>query len=205
MNSPYTVLAIGAHPDDIELGCGGSLAKLASRGARVHALSLTHGAEGAVAGVNRCAESDAALTALGACEVTHCDFADTQLSASFAQMVRVLEQALARLAPHRVYTMYREDRHQDHRTVFDASIIACRTVPQVLCYETPSAWQTFAPQLYEDISGFLDRRIDALRMHESQRGRRYMQEDQVRCLAHFRGHQVSAGPSEAFIAHRMVL
>lgn len=47
----------------------------------------------------------------------------------------------------RVYTMNNVDRHQDHMAVYQASIVACRSIPQILGYETPSTWHSFMPQV----------------------------------------------------------
>jgi len=199
------ILAIGAPPDDIELGCGGSLAKLARDGARIHALVLSRGGRGCHAGIDRSDESHRALRRLGVTEVIQQDFPDTRFPACRNDIVAVIEQACAQIAPHRVYTMCGEDHHQDHRTVHEASIIACRSIPQILCYESPSTLPQFAPQVFEDISAQLDLKIHALREHASQGDRHYMQEDHLRCHAQFRGQQIGIGPSEGFVPYRLVL
>lgn len=202
---PLDILAIGAHPDDIELGCGGSLAKLAHGGARIHALTLSTGDKGSRTDVDRTRESRNALHRLGVAQVLQLDFPDTCFSASRNDIVERIEQACARLCPNRVYTMCQDDRHQDHRAVYEASIVACRKVPQILCYETPSTLPQFAPQVYEDISAQLELKIEALREHASQQDRYYMQEGHLRCHAQFRGQQIGIGPSEGFIPYRLVL
>lgn len=199
------ILAIGAHPDDIELGCGGSLAKLARAGSRIHALVLSRGGRGCHAGIDRSDESHRALRRLGVTEVIQQDFPDTRFPACRNDIVAAIEQACAQIAPHRVYTMCGEDHHQDHRTVHEASIIACRHIPQILCYESPSTLPQFAPQVFEDISAQLELKIRALREHASQGDRHYMQEDHLRCHAQFRGQQISIGPSEGFVPYRLVL
>ena len=199
------VLAVGAHPDDIELGCGGSLAKLAESGVVVHALILTRGQQGAPESFDRPAESHAALRMLGVTRIDQHDLPDTRLETRLPALIAAIEQACTHTAPQRVYTMFEEDRHQDHRAIFEASIIACRGVPQVLCYETPSSWPNFAPRVYEDIESHLEQKLSALSLHRSQQHREYMQHDQVRCSARFRGQQVGLGPSEGFIPYRIVL
>jgi LmbE family N-acetylglucosaminyl deacetylase len=199
------VLAIGAHPDDIELGCGGSLTKLAQEQVKVCALILSHGDRGNATGLDRCAETRRSLQALGVSDIVQCDFADTRLAEALGDIVETIERECARIQPDRVYTMFREDRHQDHRAAFEASIVACRSVPQVLCYETPSSWPNFVPTVFEDIGASLARKIAALELHASQNARTYMQEAQIRCLADFRGQQIGAGPCEGFIPYRLVL
>lgn len=199
------ILAIGAHPDDIELGCGGSLAKLAHSGARIHALTLSTGNRGVDGYADRTRESHNALRLLGVSRIFQRDFADTFLPDARNAIIEEITRSCERLSPDRVYTMCQHDRHQDHRAVYDASIVACREILQILCYETPSTLPHFAPQVFEDISAQLDLKIDALREHTSQRGRRYMQESHLRCHAQFRGQQIGLGPSEGFIPYRLVL
>jgi len=205
MTTPLRVLAVGAHPDDIELGCGGSLAKLAAAGAHVHAVILSEGRSGAEEGVDRAQESVLALQTLGVQSMVQLDLPDTALQEVTREMLHHLEQTAATVQPQRVYTMSAHDRHQDHRAVHDASIIAFRRVRQVLCYETPSSLPHFAPGLHEDISEQFELKLQALRAHASQRHRQYMSEAHVRCLAQFRGQQVGLGLCEGFLSYRMVL
>jgi LmbE family N-acetylglucosaminyl deacetylase len=202
---PLRILAIGAHPDDIELGCGGSLAKLAAAGATVEAVVFSKGRRGALDEADRGAETERALRAIGIDLITVYDFEDTQLWRHVTEMVAVLDRHLAELVPDRVYTMYQHDRHQDHRAVYEASAISCRRVPQLFGYETPSSYPTFAPTVYEEIAEQLETKVRALHCHKSQGDRLYMQEEKIRAAAHFRGVQVELGPSEGFIPYKLVL
>ena len=72
------ILAIGAHPDDIELGCGASLSRLIKEGYHVTAVVMTAGAEGCVLKADRHAESQSALTSLGCHQIFHFHFEDTR-------------------------------------------------------------------------------------------------------------------------------
>ncbi len=201
-----TILAIGAHPDDLELGCGATLAKLSDGGVHVRALVLSDGLRGHGGdGTDRCEETRGALAQLGVVDVAQACLPDTCLPDATGDILRLIERHCADLAPDRVYTMFRDDRHQDHRAVYDASIVACRSVPQILSYETPSSSPNFAPVVFEPVAPWMDRKVAALRFHASQRHRDYMREDQVRCNAQFRGHQAGLGPSEGFIPYKLVL
>ena len=113
--SDQTILAIGAHPDDIELGCGGSLSKLARSGAHVAALVFSNGRRGVLCDEDRAAETRAAMKTIGAAEVLIYDFEDTKLWANLNDLISVLEAIVRRLNPTRVYTMFEGDWHQDHR------------------------------------------------------------------------------------------
>ena len=202
---PGSILVIGAHPDDIELGCGGSLAKLARGGAQVHAVIFSKGRRGALSDADRDEESRRALQTIGVRDIAIYDFADTQLSNHLNELIGVLEKHVARIAPSRVYTMFQYDRHQDHRTVYEASVISCRSVPQLLGYETPSSYPNFMPTIFEEIVDDLETKLQALRCHTSQASRLYMQEEKIRSAAHFRGAQIDRGPSEGFVSYKLVL
>jgi LmbE family N-acetylglucosaminyl deacetylase len=200
-----SILAIGAHPDDIELGCGGSLAKHALEGARIEAVVFSKGRRGTLSDKDRERETETALRLLGVSHITVYDFEDTQLWRFVSEMIEVLDRHIAASKPDRVYTMFQHDRHQDHRAVYEASAIACRRVPQVLGYETPSSYPNFTPTVFQDIADHLPSKISALMTHKSQGERLYMQEEKIRAAAHFRGVQVDVGPSEGFIPYKVIL
>jgi len=200
-----SILAIGAHPDDIELGCGGSLAKLAQAGALIEAVVFSKGRRGALSDSDRAVETERALRTLGVTRLTIYDFEDTQLWRHVTDMIEVLDRHIGERVPDRVYTMFQHDRHQDHRAVYEASAISCRRVPQVFGYETPSSYPNFAPTTFENIEEQLETKVSALRTHESQGERLYMQEEKIRSAAHFRGVQVDLGPSEGFMPYKMIL
>jgi LmbE family N-acetylglucosaminyl deacetylase len=201
----HSILAIGAHPDDIELGCGGSLAKLAAVGTPIHALVFSKGRRGALSDEDRALETKAALGCLGVSDITVCDFQDTLLWLQVTDLIAVIERLVDSLKPTRVYTMFKEDRHQDHRAVYEASSVACRNVPQFLGYETPSSYPNFRPTVFEAIGDQLEAKIAAIKTHISQGGRQYMQEEKVRAAAFFRGAQVSLGPCEGFVPYKMII
>jgi len=199
------VLAVGAHPDDLELGCGATLAKLVANGVQVRALVLSEGLRGVDHAHDRCAETAAALVSLGVTDIVQACLPDTEMHTMNSELVRILEFHCEEFQPDRVYTMFKDDRHQDHRAVYEASIIAFRSVPQILSYETPSSWPNFMPVVFEFVEDFIESKINALKLHISQQQRTYMKEHQIRCNAQFRGHQVGLGSSEGFIPYKLVL
>lgn len=207
LRSIRTVLALGAHPDDLELGCGGTLAKLSAAGVHVRALILTHGLRGrpdAFKDSDRTAESRDALALLGVTDIVQAELPDTQLPGCRSEMIRIIERHVDELRPERVYTMFGDDRHQDHRAVYEASLVACRQTPQLLSYETPSSWPNFHPIIFQTIGDYLELKIAAIQRHHSQSCRTYMQPDQIRTNAMFRGNQVGFGPCEGFVPYKMV-
>jgi LmbE family N-acetylglucosaminyl deacetylase len=200
-----SVLAIGAHPDDVELGCGGTLAKLTRAGAQVRVVILSQGRRGGLSDDDRAEETRTALETLGVADIAVHDFPDTRLSEHLNELIEVLDKHVAEVRPHRAYTMFQHDRHQDHRAVYEASSVACRSVPQLLGYETPSSYPNFLPTVFELVADDLETKVRALKSHASQGSRLYMQEEKIRSAANFRGAQVDLGPCEGFIPYKMVL
>jgi LmbE family N-acetylglucosaminyl deacetylase len=197
-------MALAAHPDDLELGCGATLAKLAAAGVRVTAVILTEGSQGAEADFDRCEETRVALESLGVDRIVQHKFPDTRLPQFLNELIAAIEVHVREFSPDRVYTMFDRDRHQDHRAVYDASIVACRKVRQILGYETPSSYPNFIPTVFEPVDDFIEAKVAALKMHSSQGNRLYMQEEKIRSAAHFRGVQVDLGQTEGFIPYKLI-
>jgi LmbE family N-acetylglucosaminyl deacetylase len=204
MDKVTTILAFGAHPDDLELGCGATLAKLVEAGAQVRAVIFSQGDVGASPGSDRAAETRSALNSLGVQDIHVHNFPDTRLHEHLNDLIAAMQVHVRETAPDRLYTMFKEDRHQDHRAVYQASVVACRRVPQILAYETPSSYPNFIPTVFEQVADYMERKVEALKLHQSQAERLYMNEDMIRSAAHFRGVQVELGRAEGFIPYKLV-
>lgn len=159
------VLAVGAHPDDVEIGVGGTLAAHRARGDAVVVLTLSRGARGGAAAVRE-AEAVAAAELLGA-RLFLRDLPDTALGTSGATLAAV-EEVVAEVRPDVVYTHGSHDRHQDHRAVHDATVVAARRVPFVACYQSPSSTVDFRPTSYATIDGHVETKLALLRCYASQ-------------------------------------
>jgi LmbE family N-acetylglucosaminyl deacetylase len=189
LTTPSVALAIGAHPDDIEFGCGGTLAKWAASGCRIHHLVCTDGskgswdptAESAQLVVVRMDEQREASRRLGGSgEVTFLGWPDGELEAGLRQRWEVAYW-IRRVRPevvlgHDPWKRYR--LHPDHRRAgFLATdgIVAARD-PHFFPEQgerphRPSAlllWEADAPDHLENIEKFVDRKLDALLAHRSQ-------------------------------------
>ncbi|HWV78450.1 MAG TPA: PIG-L family deacetylase [Isoptericola sp.] len=174
------VLAVGAHPDDVEIGVGATLAAHAAAGDEVVILTLSGGAVGGPAAA-RHEEALAAAAVIGA-RLVHLDFPDTHLDPAEGP-ISAIEEVVAELSPHRVYTHSVHDRHQDHRAVNEAVQIAARQVPSLWCFQSPSATVAFAPNRFVDVDGFVETKLRMLAAYVSQAHREYMQPDTVRATA----------------------
>lgn len=178
-----TVLAIGAHPDDVEIGIGGTLAAHRSAGDQVVILTLSRGARGGEAG-DREHESLASAELLGARLFLE-DLDDTRISA-MDPTVTIIERIVAEVRPTIVYTHSANDRHQDHRAVHQAASVATRSVPTLACYQSPSATVDFRPTRFVSIDGFTRTKVALLACFASQYAiRDYLQDDFVLATARY--------------------
>jgi LmbE family N-acetylglucosaminyl deacetylase len=190
------ILAIGAHPDDIELGCGGTISAACTAGANVVAVFLTKG-ELSGKPESRCQESFEALKLLGIKEVYFGDFMDADIPSS-RKAIDFLESFCKDGEIETVLTHSINDSHQDHRAVGWLSLSAFRTVPRILAYEAPRVTPSFSPTYFVDISDFVERKWSALKCHVSQNEKRYLAYESMINLASFRGSQVNVRAAEAF-------
>ena len=179
-----SVLAISAHPDDAEIGIGATLAKHVRQGHRVTMLTLSGGEVGG-AGSVRADEARAAAELLGA-RLEHRSLPDTSISEG-PPTVPLIEALVAEVEPAIVYLHSAEDTHQDHRAVHRAGLVAVRSVPTVLCYQSPSATVAFRPGRYSDVTGFLEIKLAVLACHRSQARAHYMDPELVTATARYWG------------------
>ena len=196
------VLAIGAHPDDVELGCGATLLAHAAAGDTVTVLVLT-GGEAGPGTANRYAEQRAAAETLGV-SLRWGGLIDCTLTPD-AATVRLVEQVLEETSADLVYVHAPDDSHQDHRAAAAAARSAARRLPRVLHYQSPSTL-TFNPTVFVDVTAYLSGKVAALKEHASQVELSAMVEpDAVVASARYWGSQARIGYAEAFVPTRMVL
>ena len=196
-----SVLAIGAHPDDIELGCGGTLAAHRAAGDAVTMLVVTGGQNGP-GNADRRAEAEAAARNLD-CLLSWGRLVDCAVTAD-AATIAVIEEAIRDTEADVVYVHAPDDSHQDHRAVTAATLSAARHSRRILHYRSPSTTR-FEPTVYVDISAHLDRKIDALSCHRSQVENSAMVDPEVVAASarHF-GAQARVRFAEAFMPARFV-
>ncbi|MCU1513826.1 MAG: response regulator [Microbacteriaceae bacterium] len=181
--APEVVLAIGAHPDDVEIGVGGILAAHRAAGDIVTILTLSRGARGGEAN-DRQHESLAAAEHIGARLFLE-DLVDTQIS-NADPTVGIIERVVREMNPTIIYTHSNHDRHQDHRAVHDATLVATRNVRTVACYQSPSATVDFRPNRFVSIDGFTDTKLELIACFVSQADiRDYLEPDFVLATARY--------------------
>jgi LmbE family N-acetylglucosaminyl deacetylase len=159
------VLAIGAHPDDVEIGCGGALAKHHADYDVLNILTLSRGAVGGDVNI-RTVEAHNAAAMVGA-RLEMANLRDTYITDG-AETISIIEAAIRELNATDVYTHSLEDTHQDHRAVHAASLVAARGVPNVYCYQSPSSTVEFKPHRFVDITHYIEKKIDLIGAYKSQ-------------------------------------
>lgn len=183
MTEPVFALAIGAHPDDVELGCGGTLARLAAAGRRVAICHLTRGEAGTRGDADtRRREAEAAARALGAHALRFLDCGDGGLRTGPAEEDALID-VIRTFRPRLVLAHGEPDRHPDHaraaRLVRDALFYARLAkrpggagLPphrgaELWCFHVHDAP---APTLVVDVEAVFERKLEALRCYASQFG-----------------------------------
>jgi LmbE family N-acetylglucosaminyl deacetylase len=189
LDVPARALAVGAHPDDVEFGCGGTLAKWAAAGCRIHHLVCTDGSKGSwdpdedtaeLVARRRTEQRDAARALGGDADVVFLDQPDGELEAT-PELRAEIAYWIRRLQPdvvlgHDPWRRYR--LHPDHRHagfLLTDGIVAARDPhffpEQEVAPHRPSAlllWEADAPNHVEDVSGYVDTKLAALLEHRSQ-------------------------------------
>jgi len=169
------VLAIGAHPDDIEIGCAGALFNHRRRGDRISLLTLGTGDD-------QSARADSPESALAArligAQLLAADLKESCLS-DLVLTSRIIDGVVAALDPTVVYIHSRNDGDHDHRAVHEAGLRAVRAVPQVYAYQSPSSTPSFNPTKLVPIDDVVSAKADLLRIVRGNTGRSAMQPDLV--------------------------
>ena len=199
------VLLLGAHADDIEIGCGGTVLRLAEQ----HALSVRWVVFSATPERAQEARASAAefLEGLEATVVVH-DYRDGYLPWSGAAIKEEFEALKREFVPDLIFTHYRNDLHQDHRLVSELTWNTWRN-HLILEYEIPKFDGDFgSPNFFSALpAATLERKIDLLIRHfQSQAGRQWFTPDLFRAVARIRGMECAAPEAlaEAFYCRKAV-
>jgi LmbE family N-acetylglucosaminyl deacetylase len=180
------ILCIGAHPDDIELGCGGTIIKAAREGHRVFMYVLTRGGASGDP-LQRTRELMASAHYVGAEKLWVDSFEDSKVTVT-SKLINHLEYFIHKAAPDIILTHSPEDYHHDHRAISEATVEASRFSQNVLAYEVPIT-KKFTPNAYYDISDVLDEKVELIKVFESQRNKLFTTTHAVKGLAEYRAFQ----------------
>lgn len=194
------VLAIGAHPDDLEMGCFATLAKHYLDGDKIFGAMITNGELGGDADIRR-QEQEAAAKEIEM-RLIFGNFPDGDVREN-ASLVTFLDNIIKKNEIDVIYTHSQNDRHQDHRIIARATMSASRTIGELYCYEDLSLVSSFSPQLFVDVTETFHVKRSALSKHKSQASRTFI--DGLEGMAKFRASQcrLSGRLCEAFEIQRI--
>ena len=159
------VLAIGAHPDDIEIGCGGTLAKWSQLGIKTYMCIFSSGEVGGDSQV-RHREQEESARIMGVTKFFWGNYHDTNIPNN-KKIINDIEMIIKEINPEIILIHHRDDTHQDHRNLTKATIIAARNKKNLLFYESPTSFN-FSPNVFVDIEKTVETKRMALTAHKSQ-------------------------------------
>ena len=211
------VLVIAPHPDDEIIGVGGTIAKRVACGDEVYVCVVTKGIppifnEAFIEQDRKeCREADQLL---GVKETIFLDFPAVMLeTVPRYQFNGKIGDVVQRIKPDEVYIPHRGDMQIDHQMVVDAAMVALRPkydhiVKRIYAYETlsetgwniPNTMNEFIPTVYEDISDFIEKKIKAMSIFQSQIAEYPSARSlgAIEALAKYRGSTVNAKAAEAY-------
>lgn len=217
------ILIIAPHPDDEILGCGGTIAKHIANGNDVFVAIVTKGckplfSDDSVEQVREeCREADAYL---GVRKTIFMDFPASMLEeVPRYKLNEAFIKLIQDIKPEMVYLPHRGDMQLDHKMTVDAAMVALRpkykhTVKKIYAYETlsetgwdvPNVENEFIPTSYNDIYGFLDKKIEAMKIFKSQIAEypNPRSVESIKALAIYRGTTVGVKAAEAFVVLREI-
>lgn len=170
MPGKLRILAIGSHPDDIELGCGGTLIKAARAGHGIYMYVLTRGGKSGNP-MQRTQELLESARFIHAKRLWVDNFEDTHLAVE-SKVINHIEYFIDRSDPDIILTHSLNDYHHDHRAIAECSLEAARNSQNVLAYEIPVT-KDFTPQLYYDVSDVIEDKVRLIDIFISQRSKSF--------------------------------
>jgi len=197
------ILAIGAHPDDIEYGCGGTLLKYSRKGENIYLLVMTKGESGGEPAIRE-KEQEKAGKILKAVKIFWGGFEDTRLLVE-KSVISFIDKVIYEVNPDEAYVNYFDDTHQDHRALAQAVMASTRYVKRVFFYEDYTS-SNFEPDIFVDIADVLEEKVKLLGAHQSQINKSYPTGldtiESIRAIANYRGFQGKVKYAEGFKACR---
>ena len=220
-----TVFVIAPHADDESLGCAGTILKYRDGGSSIHWLIVTGMSKQAGFDDEQISTRDAEIKKVQNTykfdSVTRLDFLPAALDAvPIGNIIKAIGQSVEDIVPDIVFTPYRNDAHSDHKIVFDAVMSATKSfrypfIKRVLAYETISETDFgmkpedggFRPNVYTDISSYLDEKLDILDIYQSEMGEFPFPRSRkaISALANLRGVQCNALSAEAFMLIKEIM
>lgn len=213
------VLVVAPHPDDETLGCGGTLLKLKNEGNQLHWLIMTSITKGlpysAQKAKQRYKEIQEIRKIFNFRKIHELRYPTTKLDVvPMGELVKKISKIISDVKPETILIPNRSDIHSDHRITFNAALSCTKQfrfpyLLRVLMYETISETefapafsdQYFVPNVFFDISSFIDDKIKAANVYKGEIGSHPFprSEENIRSLATFRGATINVPFAESFM------
>lgn len=203
-----TVLCLGAHSDDIEIGCGATLLNLIRTHPGLTVWWVVFTAEGKRAREAKASARDF-LVGVGQSKVITKPFRNGFFPAQFTEIKEYFETLKKQVQPDLIFTHYRDDRHQDHRVISDLAWNTFRN-HAILEYEIPKYdGDVSAPNFFVPVDEpTCTRKVELLMKHfGSQQNKHWFSPDLFRGLMRLRGIEAASTEhyAEAFYSRKLVL
>jgi len=220
-----SIVVVAPHPDDETLGCGGTLLRHRAKGDEIHWLIMTTITEQAGFSKEciklRKQEIDTVALKYGFSSVHQTHFVTTTLDTiANNELISEVSSFISRVKPDTIYVPFRNDVHSDHVVVFDA-VASCSKIfrypfiCRIRAYETLSETEFsirpddngFRPNLWIDISPYLEEKIEIMRLYEGEMGQHPFprSEQNIRALATLRGSTAGVDAAEAFVSLKEII
>jgi LmbE family N-acetylglucosaminyl deacetylase len=212
--SGKNVLAVGAHADDVEIGCGGTVALHAKNGDNVIILIMAESSytyyDGTVLRTKEegVLEEESAAKILGAKKLINRGFKTKEVPYS-VESIEAINEVIDKYNIDIIYTHWYHDTHQDHRRTTQAVLSAGRYVKNILMYEPEypagRSYSGFHNQYYVDITATFELKMEALKQHKSQI-KKYGDDflEAVEARARHRGYEIGNKYAECFEVLRLM-
>ena len=219
------IVVVGAHPDDETLGAGGTLLNHKFLGDKIYWINATEINEEAGYSLEQIKKREIqikkVIKSYGFEKFYQLNFTTTQLnSASLMKLIPQISKIFKEIEPEIVYTLNRSDAHSDHRILFEALYSSTKSfrhpyIKKILMYEClsetefspPLSENIFIPNYFVDITKFLDKKIEIMKIFETEIGAHPFprSERNIRALASLRGASAGVESAEAFHALKIIL
>ena len=219
------ILVIAVHPDDETLGCGGTLLKHKANGDEIHWLIATdikesEGFEKTTV-EKREKEIDKVKKLFRFSSVNRLGLSTTKIDEySMSDLISKISSIINKVKPNIIYLPFKSDVHSDHKYIFDAAYSCTKTfrypfIKKIYMMETLSETEfslstkedSFVPNVFVDISKYIDKKIEAMKVYESEMGDHPFprSERSIRALASYRGSTSSCDFAESFMLLKEII
>lgn len=214
-------LVIAVHPDDETLGCGGTLFKHKANGDEVHWLICTIINESHSYYKQREKELKQVSNAYGFKSVHNLRLKTMQVDEySMSELIGAISKVINEVQPNIIYLPFKGDVHSDHRKIFEAAYSCTKSfrypfIKKIYMMETLSETEfapstkedSFIPNVFVDISDFMDKKIEIMKIYESEIAPHPFprSERNLRALATLRGATCRCDYAESFVLLKEII